>query len=346
MAVALLAAGEGKWSEALEAAEAMAGIQAKVGVVWGRARALQDWAEIHIMRGELSDLERARVLLGEAGAIFEEMGARRHLEIAEGRVRKIRTEIHRLAVASQADAQELARAAVVQESFLPEGTPSIPGWQLVVTLNPARQTSGDFYDFIPLPNGRWGLLVADVADKGAGAALFMASSHSLIRTYTSEYELWPELVLSETNRRLLADTHAGLFVTVFYGVLDPDSGQFTYCNAGHCPPYLLKAGDQGEPQAFTRTGPPLGIFEESAWEKKAVSLEVGDLLVLYTDGVTEAQNQLGEFFSDDRLLEVLRRGGGLSASDIHDLILDEVRGFVGEAPQYDDITLMALVRES
>jgi serine phosphatase RsbU (regulator of sigma subunit)/Flp pilus assembly protein TadD len=341
-----LAAGEGNWGKALRAAESAAGIQAKMGAVWGRARALQDWAEIHLLRGELSDLERARALLGEAGAIFEEMDARRHLAVVEDRLSNIRTQIHHLAVVSEADAKELARAAQVQESFLPERTPSIPGWQLVVTLKPARQTSGDFYDFIPLPNERWGILVADVADKGAGAALFMASSHSLIRTYASDYAMWPELVLSETNRRLLVDTHAGLFVTVFYGVLDPASGQFSYCNAGHNPPFLLNACDQEEPQAFTRTGPPLGIFEESTWEKKTVSLDKGDLLLLYTDGVTEAQNQQGEFYGDGRLVEVLQRGRGQSASAVRDLILEELRGHVGEAPQFDDITLMVLVRDS
>jgi sigma-B regulation protein RsbU (phosphoserine phosphatase) len=241
--------------------------------------------------------------------------------------------------------RELALAGEVQASFLPRELPSIPGWQLSVMLKPARETSGDFYDVNLLPNGRLGIVVADVVDKGAGAALFMALSWTLIRTYAAEYPAQPELALRAVNRRILSDTDANQFVTVFYGILDPAAGTLVYCNAGHCPPYLVRAQNGEDVHRLIRTGVPLGIFEDETWEPGAVQIRPGDVLVLYTDGITEAQNAQGASFGEDRLLESVRANVGHPAQDIQDAMMTAIRGFTGDVPQSDDIVLAVVVRD-
>jgi len=188
-------------------------------------------------------------------------------------------------------------------------------------------------------------VVADVADKGLGAALYMALSRTLIRTYAVEYHTRPDYVLRVANRRILTDTKAGLFVTVFYGVLDPATGTLTYCNAGHNPPYL-SARNGDTVQALRRTGMPLGIAGGVTWEQDVVQFASGDMLVLYTDGVTEAQNAQETFFGKERLLEVVRTNLGRPAQDVQDALLAEIHEFVGDAPQFDDIALMVVVRGS
>ena len=244
--------------------------------------------------------------------------------------------------------QELAVAWRIQESFLPDHVPQVPGWQLAASLEPARQTSGDFYDLIPLPNGRLGILVADVADKGTGAALYMALSRTLIRTYAIEYDTQPAHALRAANRRILRDTQSDLFVTVFYGILDPDSGSLAYCNAGHNPPYLLGA-HTGAVQALSLTGMALGVIEDETWEEGTAQMAEGDVLVLYSDGIPEAANAQGAFFGTERMLAVLRDVllalPAPSAGEVQDALLAEVRAFVDDAPQFDDMTLMVVVRD-
>ena len=247
-------------------------------------------------------------------------------------------------LAHESVSRELALAGQIRSDFLPDTLPDVPGWQLAAMLEPARETSGDFYDVIPLPSGRLGVLIADVADKGMGAALFMALSRTLLWTYAVEYNTQPELVLSAANRRILADTRAGLFVTVFYGVLDPTSRELMYANAGHNPPYLLSARDGNMIQELDRTGVPLGIIDGGKWQQRVVRIAPGDVLLLYTDGITEAQNAQEAFFDEDRLREVVRANQGRSAPDIQDSVIAQVSAFVGDAPQYDDITLMVIVR--
>ena len=241
--------------------------------------------------------------------------------------------------------QELTLAGRIQMSLLPDRPPDLPGWQIATLLEPARETSGDFFDFIPLSGGRWGIVVADVADKGVGAALFMALSRTLIRTYAKEYPERSDLVLAEVNERILSEARAGLFVTVFYAVLDPVSGALGYCNAGHPPPYLAGRRRQDSLRQLSRTGMALGAVEGERWVQGQTQLDAGDLLVLYTDGLTEASNPAGQCFGRRRLAEAIRSRLGVDASELKDDLLAEVRGFAADGPQADDLTLVVLVRE-
>ena len=251
----------------------------------------------------------------------------------------------RLQDANRKMARELALAGEVQTSFLPRELPELPGWQISVTLEPARETSGDYYDFIPLPNARLGIVVADVTGKGAGAALYMALSCTLIRTFAAQYPAQPELVFSAVNRRILEDTNSNQFVTVFYGILDPATGTLVYCNAGQWPPYLIGPQNAQDVQKLIRTGAPLGIFEDKTWEQGVVQLAPGDALVLYSDGITEAHNLQREIFDEERLLDVAQANIGRSAQEMLDAIMLKLHEFVGDAPQSDDIALVVLVRE-
>jgi serine phosphatase RsbU (regulator of sigma subunit) len=340
-AAAMLATAERRWPDALSAFETAANLCARVYLRGMWARTLRDWAEVHALRGEPADPERAETLLRKARAIFEEMGTPYYVGLIEERLQALRTEAYAQALTLGKAAQELAVAGRIQEGLLPRETPYIAGWQLAATLEPARETSGDFYDFIPLANRRLGIVVADVSDKGAGAALYMALSRTLLRTYAAEHPDQPELTLAAVNARILADTHTDMFVTLFYGILDPHSGTMTYCNAGHNPPYLLNT-DGLHP--LPTTGLPLGIVGDTAWDVNTAQIGRGDALVLYTDGVTDAQGQDGAMFGQDRLLDVLRACRGRSAQEMKDGVLSEIHQFVGDSPRFDDLTLMVVAR--
>ncbi len=253
-------------------------------------------------------------------------------------------QVYTQTMAQRRVARELAAAARIQASFLPESVPDLAGWQLSAVLQPARETSGDFYDVIPLGNDRLGILVADVVDKGMGAALYMALCRTLIRTYAAEHADRPELVFGATNRRILMDAQAGLFVTAFFAILEPGAGRVTYCNAGHNPPYIVRAQD-GTAQALRPTGIALGVLDDWEWKQGTVELAQGDLLLVYTDGVIEAKDPREEFFGTQRLVEAMRANLGRPAQDIQDALLAEIRTFVNGAPQFDDITLVLALRE-
>ncbi|HEX9616575.1 MAG TPA: PP2C family protein-serine/threonine phosphatase [Anaerolineales bacterium] len=240
--------------------------------------------------------------------------------------------------------QELALAGRVQASLLPD-VPPLPRWQIVTTWRPARETSGDFYDFISLPGGRLGIVIADVVDKGMGAALLMTLSRTLIRTYAGDSPDQPERLMSIVNQRILADLDAGLFVTLFYGVLDPATGELVYCNAGHPPPYLAIQGEGSTVEALHKTGIPLGIAEDSTWTPASVQLPPSGMLLLYTDGILDAQNPHGEFFGQEQILKIIQDHSGRTAQEIRDALVAAVYAFAGPEPQVDDITLMVLLRD-
>jgi serine phosphatase RsbU (regulator of sigma subunit)/uncharacterized membrane protein YecN with MAPEG domain len=256
-----------------------------------------------------------------------------------------RAENHAEMMAFHKTQQELEFAGRIQTSFLPATIPEVENWQISAVLDSARQTSGDFYDFIPLDDGLIGIVMADVSDKGTGAALYMALSRTLIRTYAMESGTQPGVALTRANERIRADTESDQFVTLIYGILDPVKGTLTYANAGHNPGYLLRAEDS-QVVSLSKTGIPLGMFEGMEWQQTQVQIQPGDLLLLYTDGVTEAQNAANEEYGDDRLITTGQQNKGRLASEIQEAILASIDDFVGSAPQFDDITLMVVLREA
>jgi serine phosphatase RsbU (regulator of sigma subunit) len=242
--------------------------------------------------------------------------------------------------------RELAMAGKIQADILPEIEPSIPGWDISASLEPARETSGDFFDFIPLADHKWGIAVADVSDKGMGAALFMALSSSLIRTYAGRFPTLPAVVLSAVNERLLSDTRGGMFVTSFFAILETHTGRLVYANAGHPPGFIISTAHGREDlQTLRPTGMALGVSEQTHWKQKNVRLGPGDFLVLYTDGITEAQNSKGVFFEEDRLLDVVLSKTNCAACEIKEALLNEVHRFTGSDSRQDDIALLVIRRE-
>lgn len=239
---------------------------------------------------------------------------------------------------------ELALAAQVQASFMHADAPDIAGWTIVMSLHPAKLTSGDFYDTMRLPNGNLGILIADVVDKGVGAALYMAMSSTLLRTYTSENPAQPAVVFQAANERLLEYATACQFVTVFLGMLDTRTGELVYSNAGHPPALLLCHAQSNEAQLLRNTGMPLGVEAGGAWKQKRVHLDPGDALILYTDGITEAEDGQG-FYGLPRLKQAAQRNWGGAAQQLHDAILGDVRQFTQGTAQSDDIALMVVARD-
>ena len=178
-----------------------------------------------------------------------------------------------------------------------------------------------------------------------GAALFMALSSTLFRTYATQYATLPSFALSQVNERILSDTRSEMFVTAFYAVLEPDTGRMRYVNAGHNPPYLI-SNQKGKPfDRLRATGMALGVMEETVWSQKVIKLSPGDVLLLYTDGITEAQDRTGRFYGDRRLQEVLRSVGNRPAQEILDALLEDLKMFMGGAPQQDDVTLIVIRRK-
>ena len=270
---------------------------------------------------------------------YEEVVARAETHLT---LRRLQRELR---LSNRKMTHELALAGEVQASFLPDKMPEIPGWQFAVTLQPARETSGDFFDMFTLPDGRLGLLVADVVDKGVGAALFMSLSYALFRSYAQQFPGQPQRVFDAMNNHILHDTNANQFVTAFYGILDPQSGNMVYSNAGHPPPLILGPENKQGVRWLANTGVPLGVLEECSWEQREVQLFPQDVLCLYSDGVIEAEQNQDSPFGMGRLLDCAKARVNGTAAEIQQGIIADILQFVGEAPQLDDIVLFVVKRE-
>lgn len=236
--------------------------------------------------------------------------------------------------------KELEIARGIQQDFLPETAPEIPGFDLDGFNLPALEVGGDFYDFIPLDTDQTGLVIADVSGKGVPAALFMALSRTLIRA-SAHSAGDPAGSLREANVHLVEDSKTGMFVTLFYAILDGRAKTLTYVNAGHNPPILVSAGSVSV-KLLSAKGIALGVIDGIELESVKIPLNAGDLVVLYTDGVTEATSETYAEYGTDRLTDCVMRNRDRTAREIREAIVRDVIAFAGTQPQHDDITIMVL----
>ncbi|MBA2312438.1 MAG: SpoIIE family protein phosphatase [Actinobacteria bacterium] len=236
--------------------------------------------------------------------------------------------------------QELRVARLIQQQFLPKELPELGGWHVSAHYRPAREVSGDFYDFIELPDGRVGVVAGDVTDKGVPAALVMATTRSMLRGEATNH-ISPGTVLERVNDLLVPDIPAQMFVTCLYGVLDPGSGRFQYANAGHNLPYVSTSKGVKELRA---RGMPLGLMPGMVYEEKEANIGPGETVLLHSDGLAEAHSPEREMFGFPRVMKLMETASG---DDIIDALLMEFDRFTGaSAEQEDDITLVTLGRSS
>jgi sigma-B regulation protein RsbU (phosphoserine phosphatase) len=246
--------------------------------------------------------------------------------------------LYQLAVEKGRLERELHMAREVQASLLPRQVPQLPGWEFAAHWRPARQVAGDYYDFIPLDEGRLGLVMADVSDKGMPAALFMATTRSVVRASVAR-AAWPSEGIALANRLICADAAGGMFVTLFYGLLHPATGVLAYVNAGHNPPLWYRASrDLLVP--LERTGMALGVLEDAPLDQRAVRLGAGDWVLLYTDGLTDAVDARSDRFGLGRAQQVLLEHRHAPASEIVAALQSAVDRFTGQAPPFDDMAMV------
>jgi sigma-B regulation protein RsbU (phosphoserine phosphatase) len=235
--------------------------------------------------------------------------------------------------------KELAIAREIQQSFLPSAAPVVPGFDIAGTTLTHDQVGGDYYDFIPVSESRLGLAIADVSGKGIPAALIMAGFRmGLLAEIRNEYAL--RAVMRKVNLLLHESTERDKFVTAFYGVLDWKHGMLIFSNAGHNPPILLHR--DGTTDRLAEGGVALGVLPDARYEERPVALAVGDVLLLYTDGVSEAENDMHEQFGESRLEGVLRHNASRPAAEIRQAVVDAVLRWTGDRGPTDDLTLVVV----
>ncbi|MBE9471113.1 MAG: SpoIIE family protein phosphatase [Chloroflexi bacterium] len=313
------------------------------GADWLRSEGFRGHAVVPLIVGDHSigalmiEARQPRLLDEDEVRFLRLMANQAAIAIENARLHREEIEHHRLE-------QELAVGQQVQLGLLPKDCPIVPGWEFATFYQAARQVGGDFYDFFELPgeSGRLGIVIADVADKGVPAALMMALSRTIIRTIALGGRS-PSPALMRANELILNDSQSSLFVTAFYATLDTHSGRLTYANAGHNRPLWLQVRS-GEIQEVTARGIALGVLESIELEEREIDVAPGDLLVFYTDGVTEAMNTSGQQFDGERLRAAVTANPDASAQQILSAVVDAVRAFTGDTPQSDDLTLFVAKR--
>ncbi len=234
---------------------------------------------------------------------------------------------------------ELQMARDIQQSLLPKENPQIPGASIAGLSYPAREVGGDYFDFIPMGPKRLGAVIADVSGKGVPASLLMSNIQATLRVQALSSES-PGHCITEANTALHKSTASDKYATLFYGILDMEEKTFTSTNAGHNPPMLMSKGACC--QRLETGGIVLGMMSDVPFEDETVSLNSGDLLLMFSDGITEAMNDREEEFGEQRLMELLGEHGGLEPEELLEMIVSRVKAFTGETQQQDDMTLVAI----
>jgi serine phosphatase RsbU (regulator of sigma subunit) len=236
--------------------------------------------------------------------------------------------------------QELQFARRIQQSSLPKEVPALEGWEITPYYQPAREVGGDFYDFFELEDGRLGVVVGDATGKGVPAALVMTATSSMLRAAARALSTSsPGEVLAHVNEALLARIPPNMFVTCFYAIVEPKSGSLSYANAGHDLPYLLRRRSGDDAEELRARGMPLGLMPETSYEEKEASLNEGESVLYYSDGLVEAHDPEGEMFGFPRLVAE----HAAEVGSLVDFLMDELRSFTVEGwEQEDDITLVTL----
>jgi phosphoserine phosphatase RsbU/P len=251
--------------------------------------------------------------------------------------------LYQVAVEKGRMEQEMQMARRVQANLLPQRMPETSGWDYAALWRPARAVGGDYYDFIPGAGSSTGFLIADVTDKGMPAALFMAFTRSVVRAslYGAQN---PAESMARANRIICEDSKEALFVSLFYGQIDPDSGTLTYVNAGHHPALFYQASS-GKLEILSATGLPLGMEADDGYEQKALPFSPADFIVLYTDGVLDACSASGEDFGMESLQRTILEACRSSASGIVTALDRALEDFTVNAQPVDDITLLIVKRD-
>ncbi|MGE5693107.1 MAG: SpoIIE family protein phosphatase [Candidatus Zixiibacteriota bacterium] len=239
--------------------------------------------------------------------------------------------------------RELETARSVQEKLFPRKLPAHKSWDFAALCRPARAVGGDYYDLFEAAPGKVLMALGDVSGKGLGPSLLMAGVQATIKSRAGACLENPLALIAEVNRNLLFSSSPEDFLTLFLGILDLDNGQLTYANCGHPPPLLFRQ-ENPEPERLAEGGTVLGALEECPCSLGRCQLNSGDVLALFSDGLTEAANEAGEMFEEEKLIQVLREIGEQSAAPLLNEILGAVERFAAEAEQRDDISLMVIHR--
>lgn len=315
----------------------LGGIWITIGMVFQMGRSIT--RAVHALTRATSELGKGkldhRISIAGKDELWNVASSFNEMAAGLQQMREVERQTHRLE-------EELRLAREIQNRLLPSAPPTVDGLELAGLSLPARQVGGDYFDYLLLDRGLVGLAVADVSGKGAPAALLMSSFRASLRTQDLA-GLGPAEVLGRLNRFIHASVDPGKFITAFLGLIDPETGEMRYANAGHDPPLLVKP--DGDISELTGGGLILGMLPQIVYEEASAELDPGSLVAVFTDGVTEAQNTEGEFFGTARLVELLKDCRQESCDAALRRVVDATQDFAGERAQFDDITMILARRQ-